>query len=375
MDKIKGLRIDPGFYFRPNGTPIFANPHIAAQTMVSDAASWGVNTLFIFAYSPDYGPVYHTNWTGTQVTNSLGQLDFLREIVRAANAHGIKVIASFRMNWESRIASQHPTWRSTLHNGTPYKTYLSAWNPAYQAWFKALLQDFVAVLPDIDGLEACEGNVLDCFETGQSAPDYSQAAHDAFVAKFHRQPVMDEAVWLQFRADGMTQLHSILHSAAAGRATYAIHDLPSAGGATSNLFDLDAYAKACGFDFKAVSALGFHMIQGAIWQQRRRDTGDAGFNPAWTTHAATLFRHLTLPGHGKRLTHVEVTPFFPNDPVGSQVKPTDTEFHDALLAAGQVSDGVTVYSYHQLKDLNNNPTPYATAFKSALAAIPQVSNV
>ncbi|AIE84761.1 hypothetical protein [Fimbriimonas ginsengisoli] len=364
--KMKGLRVDPGFL------PLeMLDPAVSVPRIVADCKRWGVDTIFVFAFSPVFGAFYFTELPGAWRQQDLAaskEKNFLPKLIAAAHAQGIKVVASFRLNQYERIATAHPDWRVLRKNGQPYEVDLggikghplSAWHPGYRAWFSSLMHDVVTLCRDLDGLEACEGTVAEGMEHGDVAPDYNAAALADFNRKHPGAPEGD-LLWKRHRAEGMTGLHEILLHASQrlpqGQ-SYAIHDLVTERFDSLNLMNPDTYADECGFDFKGIASLGYdRMIQGAIWQQREQNArllGKSGvFTPQWTDNAVKGFAGIFPTGKPILHAHVEVTPFLAGSTVVVTPQPADFEKALGLALAG--TQGSTVYSYHQLFDAHPDP--------------------
>lgn len=361
--KTKAVRIDPGMFY-----PHYTSAAAATQHVLADLHRWGANTAFIFAASPIYGPYYQTQHPNLGKSTRFPGPDsylrgenFLAVFANAAQRMGIRVIASFRMNQYQRLAEANPTWRSRVKDGD-YVTRiygdanwlwpLSAHVPGYRQWFGDMLQDVLIRIPELSGLDACEGNVAEGAEEGDGMPDRRLAIPG---------PVGSQN-WREARADAMTELHSILLQACAGRESHFVHDLSVRKvGQQWNLTPGKAYAAGCGFDFDDIVGLGYtHPCLSAIWQQREGEY-PGNFGPQFTANAADEFGH-RYPGR-TLLTHVEATNF-------AGIRPNPVQFGQAVKLALAHSSGVTVYSYDQMKEVKGGAyvdSAYGTQLAAAFA--------
>ncbi len=377
--KLKGLRVDPGYM-----TLTVPDPLVAAKAVIHDCLNYGVNTIFVFAFSPVYGAYYFTNYLGSWPHPKYGanaSNNFLGQLIPLAHQNGLKVVASFLMNQYQNIAQAHPAWRMLRGNGQPYQvaigndivTPLCAWHPDYRTWFQGLITDVTTRFPQLDGIEACEGNVAQGFEQDQTAPDYNPVAIQNFLTN-HPGARIGDKTWKQHRADGMSGLHQLLLTAVRrlpNALAYVINGTVTSPFNTTNLMSFDDYATGCGFDWRAVRTQGFDVvIQEAIWQQLEWNAELLGtpagtFTPTWTSSAVGQFATMMPGPKPVKMAHVEVTPFS----IGSRIviTPTPAQFKIALAAALNGSQGATVYSYSQLKT-NGADNAYAQSLKGVYTA-------
>lgn len=386
---VKAIRIDPGMF-----SGVFPSADAAVQGVVDDLVRWKADTAFVFAYSPIYGAYYSTSYPGAWGTSFLAAQNFLPKFVTAAKAKNIKVVASYRMNHYQGApgADFHPEWRMLAQgNGSlPRPTY--SWNgygvpinplsayakgvggKGFADWFQGLLEDAKTRHPGLFGLEACEGNVAESFEEGATMPDFHPDALADFSSKNPGKP-FGGPEWRKHRAAGLTELHRRLKAVCGTtHKAFVIHDLPCAAAQTT-LRDPDGYAAGCGFDWRAIAALGFDgLILSAIWQQRQQDACEDGgdpskFNPAWTGAAAAQFKAL-FPS-ANRYIHVEATRFPSFHQNKCPATPKPDELYDAIVQGLKNSSGVTLYSYDQLRRKNAAgkfvDNGYAVAVQEAFA--------
>lgn len=376
---IKGLRVDPGYM-----TQSIPDPAAAAAATVADCVKYGVNTIFAFAYSPVFGAYYYTQYEGAWAQTAYGasQTDnFMGQLISAAHAAGLKVVAYFPLNMYQTLAASNPSWQSLCQNLQPYSIAfggymvnpLCAWHPGYQTWFSGFIADALKRMPELDGIDASEGNVAAGFESGPGAPDYNPAAIQDFNQKYSGGQVGDDT-WKQHRADGMTALHQLFLAAvraAEGVQAYVTNGLVTVQFNETTLMPLDLYAQGCGFDWQAVANLGFdYLVQETIWQQLEQNAEALGtatglFTPAWTASAIQQFAALLSGAPGVKLAHVEVTPF--GAAPAPVVAPTPPQFQQALSLALAGAQGTSMYSYSQLKT-NGADNDFAAALTAVYTA-------
>ena len=334
---------------------------------MADCLSYGVNTIFVYAFSPVYGRYYYSTYPEAWPNSSYGKTlsnNFLAQLLDIAHHNGIKVVASFPLNQFQGIATNHPDWQSLNGDGTPFTTsigpdiinQLCVWHPGYRNWYQGLIQDVVTRYPSLDGIEACEGNVNPSMNPSPNMPDHNPAAVQAFNEIHPGAPASGDP-WQQHRADGMSGLHQLFLQAAHTNPnikTYVVNGLVTVF-AQKNLMTFQDYALLCGYDWQAVGNLGFNFaIQEAMWQQMQWNYQslvphpDPNFyQPGWTSQAVAEFASRPLGAGTMKLAHVEVTPFVQHTPV--VITPSPAQFQMALTLAFNGSAGTTVYSYSQLK--------------------------
>lgn len=377
--KTKAIRVDPGMFYGA-----YQTADLAVAGVLKDAQHWGANTIFVFAFSPVYGAYYPAQHPGSWKNSDFGDGNFLGKLTHAANAVGVKVVASIHLNWFEKLAAAHPDWVALRQDLTKYSTRpfgeahpiynLSAHVPAFGDWLEGLLNDLVQRVPGLHGLEACEATVAESAEQGQGMPDFHPLAKSSFlVAHPGHTFAPSDPLWASHRSAALTNLHRRLKKVADthGMTSYAIHDLSTQDGSEWLTTSLD-YANGCGFDWDALVAAGFTPILSAIWQQRAFENQTAvppkpfHYLPIWTASAAQQWA--TRYPAANRMLHVEVTPWIGAHP---KVTPTPDQFGEALGFALSGSQGTTVYSYDQLKVKESHPykdNAYADALRSVYSA-------
>ncbi|HWU42988.1 MAG TPA: hypothetical protein VN132_06100, partial [Bdellovibrio sp.] len=120
QQNLRGLRVDPAYFqsLYPDRAPADI-----ARTVVLQAQSHGVNTLFLYAYSPLHGAFYKTNYPMTEVEPDLGAQGIFALIYNEALSRGLKIIASIPINDFHQVWDLHPDWRSKKIDGTDYKPF------------------------------------------------------------------------------------------------------------------------------------------------------------------------------------------------------------------------------------------------------------
>jgi hypothetical protein len=348
---LRGLRVDPSYFY--NLYPGLTANAVANQ-VVSKAKASGTNTLFVYAYNSVYGAFYPTTYVGTKVENGYGAVNIFKELTTVAKLNSMKVVAVVPVNNFKTIWDSNPSWRIKQKNGADYipftGTYLlSAWHPDFRIWLKGLYQDLLFRNPDVDGIEAVEPTV-DYFWRKDS--DYNAIATQKYLALYPNGLLGDQN-WLNFRAQGMTDLMNIMNTAAhaANKKSYLVQTWPVKPDGT--LFSSQVIKDNMGLDFDAIlsltaaSKLDYVMAE-FIWQQWASDYGTAIFNPAWTRQASQAFINYvgtkSIP-----LLHVEISSF-----TGSfaTITPTLSEFASSLQSISDLNVGIDVYDFNQLAKTN-----------------------
>lgn len=315
--------------------------------VLQDAREANVDTLFVNAFSPEYGAFYRAIVPGTWTEPTLGEGDFLAKLVATAD---IRVVASFPLNRFNRYAADHPEMRVKTMRGAQYEPpLLSAYAPGFRPWLKEVLEECIERCPNLAGLEALETSVAMQLETERDAtPDYHREATRLYQAKWPTEP-LGGTKWREFRAAGITNLHRTLfdaaHSLRDGRA-FVVQDLPTVAPCDPALMSLKDYMMRSGFDWASIARAGadFLVLQ-ANWQQREAGCGMGVFIPAWVTHAIQQFV-ARVDNPQMVMAHVETTAF--SSPAGP-VRPNPAQFEESVHRAFEAPAGAVVYDYHQLK--------------------------
>lgn len=244
----------------------------------------GVDTLFVLAYDPIYGACYPT---GGQTLADPALQDFLPRIVEG----GLQVVASVNMNRYDHLVAQHPEMRVRTARGLYEPPLASAYANGYRTWFLRMLEDLVARVAPLSGLEAFEGTVALRLENGRDdMPDHHRDATRLFLAKWPKEPI-GGVKWRDFRSLGMTLLHRTLIDVARrlpGATTYAAHSMPVTAPCDPNLLLPLEYGRLSGFDLHAVQSSGTDVFTLRTAWQRQEDACRLGvFEPGWTLFATS----------------------------------------------------------------------------------------
>jgi hypothetical protein len=347
--KIKGMRVDPSYLYG-----MAASAQAAAQLIVNDAVAMGVNTLFMYSYSPVYGAFYKTTYQYTAVENGFGIEDMLGNLITAAHAKGIKVVAWLPVNDFKQAAKAQPSWRAKTQTGANYVPYagtfvMSAWHPGFRSWYKGFLTDLLTHYPALDGIEAGEGQVDYNWDM---TTDYNPTATQLYKQAYPRGTVGD-ANWVKFRTQGMTGLHQILGTVAHqyGRKAYVVQTWSPYDDGTGDLMSSADIAAGCGFDFDGIMNLPApgrpDVVTGEFMYQQwaATDTDVTPFTTAWTIQAARQFI-ANVAGRVTPVVHVEISDFG-TGPL------TPADFGAALQDAYTNSTGgADFYDFYQIETDN-----------------------
>lgn len=309
--KIKAMRVDPSYLYG-----MAASAQAAAQLVVTDAVAMGVNTLFMLSYT-SYGAFYKTSYQYTAVETGFGAEDMLGNLITAAHAKGIKVVAWLPVNDFKQAATAQAAWRAKTKKGKNYSpssgTYiLSAWHPGFRAWYQGFLTDLLTNYPTLDGIEAGEGQVDYNWDM---TTDYNATATQLYQAAYPK-GTLGDANWVAFRTLGMTGLHQILGTVAHkfGKKAYVVQTWSPYDDGTGNLMTSADIASGSGFDFAGIMNLPAPgrpdvMTAELIYQQWLAGSSDtAPFTPAWTVQATKQFI-AQVPAGVTPLVHVEISDF------------------------------------------------------------------
>ena len=325
------MRVDPGFYYDSD-----LSTQEAVTQIVADAQTLGVTHLFVYAYNPTYGAYYSTTYPSTIVEGGYGQDDFLAQLITAAHAADLLVIAWLPVNNFQQVWQQHPDWREQTLSGDylPGENYylLSPAHSAFIAWYSGFLLDLLSRY-DLDGLDAAEG-VLDVH--WDLAPGYDSST----LALLPADAVPGDSVWQDVRAQTLTDLHdtfcTVAHTQDVLCSVTQTWDAQPDGSLQSS----SVIADYSGFDFLGI-ATNDHapdlFITELLWQNEGHDV-------SWVADAGEAFCD-QLPIDMTCVVHVEATP-------GDTATPTQEEFFTSLDLAADVSDGVDFYDHYQLFDFS-----------------------
>lgn len=345
--KTKGIRLDPGYLY--DDYPGQTASYIATK-VVAEVLKAGFNTIYLFAYSPTYGAFYTTSYTMTAVEGDLGAANFTALLIAAASASGIKVIAGFPVNNFKQVWDAQSAWRVKKKSGVDYINAdyypLSSHHISYQNWYTGLLNDFMTRNPTVYGLESVEG-MVDLFWDG--SVDYNSVAQSAYFAKYPT-GTLGDANWKLFRSAAMSNMHSLLCTAAhaKGKKAHVVNTwTASSNGSLYNSSDISA---GMGFDFDGVMNLAAPgkpdaMIAELMWQQWAAEYGTTVFTPSWTTTAATAFK-AKVASRTEAQIHIEISPFSGS---AKSVTPTVSEFNASLSAAIATGLSYDIYDFHLLR--------------------------
>lgn len=349
--KTRGLRIDTGyFYSLYPGLSVYE----IVNKVISKASASGVNTLFIYAYNPVYGALYTTDYKYTSIEGGYGQENILKQLALEAKKYGLKVIACVPVNNFKEVWTQKPAWRAKTLNGADYfpadnMYLLSAWHPEFRRWLEGFYKDLLNKNPYIDGIEAVEPFID---YRWQKESDYNPVSNSKFKALYPSANLGD-ATWLNFRAQGLTDLIALLNSTASlyNKTSYLINTWPALP--DGRLYPSVVIKDNSGLDLDGILRLRGnkklkYLTAELMWQQWAAEYGPDKFPVSWTRQASLEFISY-LGTKSTPLIHVEVTPFIGSS--GDIVAPTLSEFQNTLISIRDLKVGVDVYDYSQIEYL------------------------
>ena len=344
VEKVRGLRVDLAYESCTDGPSTTS----AVERVVSNAAAWGVNTLYPFAWSYEYGTYWKTTNADLKMTTA-GSHDALRIMADQAHARGIKVIAwiqpanSFTNAW-----ANHADWRARQVDGSTYsypdeskpiEYLLSPFNTNYVNWFAGVVGEVLDT--GVDGVDISETTVDPTVSTNLT---YDAAATNLYWQRYPSGQLGDEN-WKLLRAEVLTsnifqRVGGVVH-AYSGRyfhVTFSWH----AEKDTGSLEPIQVETRdSTGFDLHDIVDLPASARPDAfnvefLWQNYQNTNI---FNPAWVTFAATSFT-ARMRGRTPVVTHVELMP-------GDYQPVTTNAFEASLRHALTNSMGGDFYDYHQ----------------------------
>lgn len=357
--KTRGLRIDTGYFYSlyPG-----LNVDEIANKVVSKASASGVNTLFIYAYNPVYGALYTTEYRYALTEGGYGRSNILKQLTLEAKKYGLKVVACVPVNNFKEVWTQKPAWRAKTIYGDDYipadnMYLLSAWHPEFRKWLEGFYKDLFNKNPYIDGIEAVEPFID---YRWQKESDYNPVSNNLFKT-FYPSSNLGDSTWLNFRAQGLTDLIGIMNLTASlyKKTSYMIHTWPAL--ADGKLYPSVVIKDNAGLDLDGILHLHNnkklkYLTAELIWQQWAAEYGPANFPVSWTRQASLEFINY-VNTRSTPLIHVEVTPFIGSG--GNIVTPTLNDFENNLISIRDLKVGVDVYDYSQIE--------YLEAWKELLA--------
>ncbi|MBI5148486.1 family 10 glycosylhydrolase [Candidatus Pacearchaeota archaeon] len=338
IEIIKGMRFDPSYYYNKG----YSAATLAAK-IASDAQTNGVNTIFMYSYNPTYGAFYKTTYQDTAVEGGFGSQDMLKELISAAHAKNIKVVAWLPVNNFKKVWDNHADWREKTKSGTDYKPatdlyLLSPLHDSFQTWYQGFLNDLLTTYPGIDGIEAAEG-VIDW--TWDWSVDYNPVANQKYLAAYPS-GTLGDANWKIFRASGMTKLHQILIQVAHSKSKQAYVVQTWSSKSDGHLMLSSAIRDGSGFDFDGIMNLADkpnYIAAELIWQEQASNYNNPTiFTPDWTKQATEEF----ITNVNKRtnaIVHVELSTF-------GAYTPTNAQFQTSLQHALTGTQGADFYDHN-----------------------------
>lgn len=348
--QIRSIRVDPGYLYDTHSGQTASN---MAVNVVRDLKYMGINTVFLYAYNHVYGAWYPTTYAHTAVEPDLGRNNIFGAITKEAKAQGLKVVAIMPVNNFKHVWLAQPSWRSKKQDGSDYKPdsnsyMMSAWHDSYKSWFRGLLRDFLAKNPNVDGIEAVEGQVV----TWGSAADYNPVATQKFKSTYPGY-ALGGTTWKKHRARGLTLLHAALAEEAHAKYKKAFVVQTWSAKPDGSLMASYDIRQGCGFDFDGIMNLTGtskpdYMQAELMWQQWKAEYGSSVFTPTWTETAGKKFVS-NVAGRVKPIVHIEISNFSGS---AGYTSPTISQFQQNVQAAENVGVAVDIYDYNQIKTRN-----------------------
>ena len=321
---IRAIRFDPGYYYdHPESNDVQA----LADQLCGQWAQNGVNTIYYMAYSTDGGARYDTNYSLNSMED-FGAQDLLGQILPAAHARDMKVVAWFFDRTHRQAWEQNPTWRVKDAHGNDYKPrpedfFLSPSSPEAMRWWLGMLEDLMDRYTDLDGMDIAEPLLNWWGNTAGFHPNSVQLFNRLFPDS-----TFQCVEWLNFRAAVLTRhlVRSIELIQSFGLSAHltVILTADSSGRLISNDY-LKFYT---GLDLDGVldsTSAPDYVNAELIWQQWKNEHGAGLFNPKWTGWA-TRQATKRMAGRSALVVHVEESTF-------GNVTPRKGDLAAALKAA------------------------------------------
>ncbi len=188
------------------------NSKAGIEEAVAICDELNINTIFVVTYNKattTYPSQVMEDLTGTRIASQYVGRDPLRELIDAAHAKNIKVLAWFEYGFAAfngspgPILTEKPDWAAIDVNGDPVVKngfhWLNSLLPEVQSFMNDLVLEVVTNYPDIDGIQGDDRLPAMPSEGGYDA--YTKAEYAAEHAG--QEPPADRlnGEWLQWRAD------------------------------------------------------------------------------------------------------------------------------------------------------------------------------
>jgi hypothetical protein len=356
VEKVRGMRVDLGYY-----------PDVATTTLVhqvvSNAVAWGVNTLYAYAWSYEYGTYWSTTNADLHPKGAHGSNDALRLLADEAHSNGLKVIAWFQpANSYSNAWMNHSDWRARLPNGgtyyedpaasnSPRKYLLSPFNTNYVAWFDGVVGEVLDT--GVDGVDIAETTIDRQLGTNMT---YDATATNLYWQRYPDGELGDQN-WRSLRAEVLTsntfqRVGGLVRSRTNRwfHVTFVWHALDAEPSPQSLEPAQSHYRDETGFDLHDILDLPGETRPDAfnvefLWQNYASSNI---FNPGWVTVATTSFAQ-RVRSRVPVVSHVELTQ-------GDDQPVSLGDFEISLGNAATNSLGGDFYDYHQAVVTNAGPT-------------------
>jgi hypothetical protein len=350
IEKVRGMRVDFGEYY--GGMWEGLNSTDIAARIVTDAADWGVNTIYARALSPVYGTFWSDPTTAYLCPEGgHGAAGILGSLIACARKADVRVIAWIQpLNANTRAWTHRPEWRLKRRDGSdwaPEKGLLTPFNPDCADWMAAVVGEVLA--QGVDGVDIAETDYDNFTTTAEKALTYDAAATNRYFRKY-RSGKLGDARWFRMRQEALTSdLYARIGGQVVSRGkeyhvTYTWDAQPD-----GVLQPAAVLAHNTGFSFEDLvnlpeSSRPDFVIPEFIWQSEagsHPDTYPRPFHAGWTAYAARTYAAWvggrTLPG-----IHPEIT----RQAVGSGWIPTLAEFEATLRHAATNTAACDFFVHH-----------------------------
>jgi hypothetical protein len=341
------MRVDLGYEplpYPPTAAAVTSN----VERVVSNAAAWGVNTLYPYAWSYEYGTYWYTTNANLKMTSN-GLHNALQILADKAHERGLKVIAWIQpANSFSNAWANNESWRELKPDGSTYinltntsrKYLLSPFNTNYVSWFDGVINEVLDT--GVDGVDISETMIDPTVSTNLT---YDAAATNLYWQRYPNGTMGDEN-WRLLRAEVLTSnTFQRVGSVIRARTNTYFH-VTFSWGAEATGQDVgelksaqDYYRDKTGFDLHDIidlSEISRPDVFNAefLWQNY---TNSIIFNPAWVITATTSFA-ARVRGRVPVVSHQELTD-------GDQTI-SPSQFETSLRNASTNSMGGDFYSFH-----------------------------
>jgi hypothetical protein len=334
------VRFDAGYYYGKA-----SSVQALVKKLVDSWGEKGINVVYFYAYNRIYGARYRTKYQHN-IMEDFGRLDLLGELIPAAHARGIKVIAWFYGAQHKQAWEAHPGWREKVQEGGDYRPtadsyFLCVRNPEVRSWWKGFLEDLLDHYPALDGIDMAEAQV----DLWGDQACYCELCRSSFKEQ-HPGRAAPGPEWRRHRAQALTDFLLATNRLAHSRGAEAHLTTILTANRQGELLSSEVVRDVTGVDLEALLGAGKDrpdVVQAElIWQQWASAYQDKKtFSPAWTERAVQA-AHRLIAGRAKLVAHVELTDFGAGSLDAGRLRET------VLAALAGRAWGVDIYDTNQL---------------------------